>query len=563
MRSRAWLALALSMLVWAPGAAADVTPDYYPLPTGHTIAGGVTADGAGNIWFGVQAPPRSGQPTPSLARLIPAQASPGTGDGIAVFPTPDPPGIGCCGNQLRSVTFNPKAGDGKLYYVRSDGTVGSALPASLVPGQTTGFSSLMLPGHQDLWDIAPSPAGGAWFTEHSASNVAPTFYGDRIAYYNGGAPFEGPNVAIQNGNTSLNSSRYSAQPAGIAVAADGRPWFVEENPGLPGYRIASYGGNGDNYDEYLISPCENGAVAPCSGSNTGTGLTDVTIAPDGGVWFTNFLNRKFGRLDPATHAMVQYTLSSIDPSLGAGQPRQITTAPDGTLWMTTRQASYNGPGNALVRIVPTDTPTATVYPLAADRAPLALSADNAGNIWFGVTNPTAPSLVGRLAGVVGTTPDPDPGTGGGGGGGGTTPAPPTVAPGPPAKPPVLLKPATIGQAKLDPPQTGNGAINTNQICVGPPEAKCSVVYLIKEREYVTGFPSAKKKRKKHQPRVLGTKTVTLNGGQSAKVTVKLNKLGKRILKGKHKLKIVFTATQKVAGGKTKTVTRKTLTLRSK
>ena len=132
------------------------------------------------------------------------------------------------------------------------------------------------------------------------------------------------------------------------------------------------------------------------------------------------------------------------------------------------------------------------------------------------------------------------------------------------KPPVILKPATIGTAKLDPPQTGNGAINTNQICVGPPEARCSLVYLIKEHEYVTGFPSAvNKKRKKHQPRVLGTKTVTLNGGQSAKVTVKLNKLGKRILKGKHKLKIVFSATQKLPNGKTKTVTRKTLTLRSK
>ena len=192
----------------------------------------------------------------------------------------------------------------------------------------------------------------------------------------------------------------------------------------------------------------------------GTGLTDVTIAPDGGVWFTNFLNRKVGRFDPQTHTMVQYSLSSIDPSLSAGQPRQITTAPDGTVWVATRQASYNGPGNALVRIVPSDEPSATVYPLAADRAPLALTADNAGSIWFGVTNPTAPSLVGRLAGVVGTTPDPDPGTGGGGGGGGgggTTPAPPVVAPVPSTKPPVTLKPATIGTAKLDPPQTGNGA----------------------------------------------------------------------------------------------------------
>ena len=297
MRRSAWLVLTLSMLVWAPSAAADVTPDYYPLPTGHTIAGGVTADADGNVWFGVQGVPRSGQPTPSLARLTPAQASPGTSNGIATFPTPDPQNVNCCGNQLRSVAFNPV--DGKLYYVRSDGNVGRATPASMAPGQSTGIISTMLPGYQDLWDIAPSPAGGAWFTEHSASNVSPTFYGDRIAYYNGGAPVEGPNVAIQNGNTTLNGLRYSAQPAGIAVAEDGRPWFVEENPGNPGYRVATYSGSGDNYDEYLISPCEG--VSPCSGSFTGTGLTDVTIAPDGGIWFTNVLNHKFGRMDPATH----------------------------------------------------------------------------------------------------------------------------------------------------------------------------------------------------------------------------------------------------------------------
>ncbi len=561
MRRRAWLVLTLSMLVWTPGAAAAATPDYYPLPTGHTIAGGVTADGAGNIWFGVQGVPRGSQPTPSLVRLIPGQASPGTSNGMAPFPTPDPPGIGCCGNQLRSVTFNPK--DGKLYYVRSDGTVGSALPASLVPNQTSGFDSLMLPGHQDLWDIAPSPAGGAWFTEHSASNVAPTFYGDRIAYYNGGTPFEGPNVAIQNGNTSLNSLRYSAQPAGIAVSKDGRPWFVQENPGNPGYRVATYSGSGDNYEEYLISPCESSG-SPCSGSFTGTGLTDVTIAPDGGIWFTNVLNKKFGRLDPVTHVMVHYTMASI--GLGAASPRNITTAPDGTLWMTAYQGFTSATQNALVRIVPTAVgASATVYKTSPSNPPLSVGADNAGNIWFGVGNPSAPSLVGRLAGVVGAAPAPDPGGGGGGGGAGgaTTPAPPVIAPGPPATPPIVLKPATIGQAKLDPPQTGNGAINTNQICVGPPEARCSLIYLIKEHEYVTGFPSANKKRKQHQPRVLGTKTVTLHGGQKAKVTVKLNKLGKRILKGKHKLKIVFSATQKLANGKTKTVTRKTLTLRSK
>ncbi len=126
---------------------------------------------------------------------------------------------------------------------------------------------------------------------------------------------------------------------------------------------------------------------------------------------------------------------------------------------------------------------------------------------------------------------------------------------------------TTGRTSLTPPQVGNGAINTNQICVGPPEARCSVIYLIREREYVAGFPgagaSAAAKKKKPKPRVIGRKVVTLQGGQSAKVTVKLNALGRRILKAKKKLKVDFSATQTLAGGKTKVVSRKTLTLKSR
>jgi hypothetical protein len=550
MRRNAWIVGVVLLLAGAPAAMA-ATPEYFTFPAGYGVDDwGVTADGAGNVWFTAKSPPHGSQPTPSLGRLIPAQASPGTSNGIAFFPLPDPAGVNCCANQARGVTFNPA--DGKLYYVRDDGGLGSALPADLVAGTSSGFAALTLPGNVDLWDIAPSPAGGARFTEHSASNVGPTYYGDRIGYLNGSVT-EGPNIAIQDGASALSPSRYDAQPSGIAVDHAGRPWFVEESAGNPGYRIGTYGGGGNHYDEFQITPCEG--VNPCSGSYTGQGLTDVAIAPDGGVWFTNYLNKKFGRFDPGSHQMVQYTLTSIDPTLAGGIPWHITTAPDGTLWMTVRPSSYNGPGNAIVRIVPTAEPTATVTKLAGSAFALGIGADNAGNIWFG----TSENTIGRLAGVVGVTPAPTSEV--------PAPAPaPPVTPPAVVTPPVVLKPATIGTAKLDPPTTDNGAVNTNQICVGPPEARCALVYLIKEHEYVVGFPSSvhsKKKKAKHKPRVLGTKTVTLRGGQKAKVTVKLNTLGKRILKGKHKLKIDFTATQKLANGKTKTITKKTLTLRSR
>jgi hypothetical protein len=205
--------------------------------------------------------------------------------------------------------------------------------------------------------------------------------------------------------------------------------------------------------------------------------------------------------------------------------------------------------------LPTDVPVANIY-RTPGTTPLGVGADNAGNIWFGTIGSPGTHKVGRLAGVVGVVPAPtheDP-----------TPEPAPPAATPPTTPPIVLRPASTGQAKLDPPQVGNGAINTNQICVGPPEDTCSLVYLIKEHEYVTGFPHSKaramiaKAKKKPKLRVLGTKTVTLHGGQSAKVSVKLNALGKRLLKGKRKLRVDFTATQKLPGGKTKVLTKKTL-----
>jgi streptogramin lyase len=559
MRSRAWLILALSMLVCAPSAVADVTPDYYPFPAGYTDSGAsVTADGAGNIWFTAKGPSHvssvnSAQPTPTLARLVPGQAAPGTSTGFSFFPLPDPTPVNCCANQATAITFNKV--DGKLYYVRNDGGLGATLPSALVPGSSNGFDTVTLPVYQPMYDVTPAPAGGVWFTESGGTNTPP-YYGDRVAFYNGSVS-EGPNVAIQDGNTALNGVRYSSRPAGVTVDATGKVWFVENDPGNPGYRVASYSGAGSHYDEFQITPCE--ASSPCSGSYGGNGLTDVTVAPDGGIWFTNVLNRKFGRLDPSGHTMVQYTMASI--GLPAGQPFRITTAPDGTLWMTSYQGITNATNNAIVRIDPSATPTFQVIHTSPSAPPLGIAADNVGNIWFGLAPSGPTGLVGRLAGVVGVTPPSPADPGDGPPPALAVPAAPVNAP---ATPPAVLKPAAIGQARIDPPQTGNGAINTNQVCAGPPAARCSVIYLIKEHEYVTGFPSSvSKKRKKHQPRVLGTKTVTLNGGQSAKVTVKLNKLGKRILKGKHKVKVVFSATQKLANGKTKTVTRKTLTIRSK
>ena len=140
------------------------------------------------------------------------------------------------------------------------------------------------------------------------------FPGARVAQFNG-ALAEGPNIATQFGQTAIQSIRYDAKPDGVAVDKNGSPWFVESDPGNPGYRIARYTPGADHYDEWSL-PC--GPGSPCSGSFTGTGPRDLTIAADGGVWFTNELKKSFGHFDPATQAMEEYTLASVDPTIGQG-----------------------------------------------------------------------------------------------------------------------------------------------------------------------------------------------------------------------------------------------------
>jgi len=568
VRGTAALIALMMMLVCVPAAGADVTPDFYPLPTGYLISNfGVSADDHGNVWFSAQKPGTESaadavSQVAQLGRLATGQAIANTSGGFSFFPTPNPLGQNCCATQVRSLAYS-KA-EGRVYFIRSDGVYGSADPSQLQPDQPAGITDFRLEGLPDLGDIAVSPAQGqgVWFTERSTYNVAfppaspnaGQFPGARLAHWAGGF-FEGPNIATQFGNTALNALRYDAKPDGIAVDQSGTPWFAEADAGNPGYRIGRYSPPADHYDEWSLPCLPSGS--PCSGSFTGTGARDVTIEPGGAVWYTNEIQKSFGRFDPATAQFQQFTAGSIAPALASGTPRMLTTAPDGTIWMTVYGGAFNNPANAIVRIVPAatpaGTPTAKAYMTGPNDPPLGIGADGAGNIWFGDGNATAPGRLGRLAGVVGAPITPVAAGGGG------TPAPATPAG-------VTLKPTTSGTLKLTPIQTGNGQVSTDQICVGPPQARCALVYIISAHEYVQGFPgttAAAPKKPRRKPQVLGRKTVTLSGGQRAKVTIKLNALGKRILKKKHKLRIDFTATQTLDGGKTKVVVKKTLTLKVK
>jgi streptogramin lyase len=525
-------------------AAGAAVPEYFNLPAGYNASTGIAPAADGTVWF----PANPSTPNPALGRLDTAQAAPGTANGMTIHPTPLL-SSSCCANAVRSVAYDPV--NNRVWFVQNDGIVGFASPPTVSPGTSNGIHAT-LATTASLLDIAVAANGTAWFTENSSSNVSP-YPGGRIAQIDGGLSVsESDNIALQGGATTLNPLRYDSKPAGITTAADGTPWFAESDPGNPGYRIAR--GSGKGYVEYPIMPCWG---TPCSGSYTGTGPTDVAVAQDGSIWFTNQLHNEIGRLDPAGGTFTNYSLPAIDSGLANGQARAIAAAQDGTLWV----AEYGGisypNANAIIRIVPTQpTPTATVWHLGSNGYPFAVAPDTRGNVWFALGTASPPGRIGRLAGVVGAA------TGGGGGGSGGAGAT-TTTPGA-----TTLKPASVAAAKIGNPKGDGGTVTVDQICVGPPQDRCSLVYILSSRDYVTGFPgtharatAVDKKKKKAKAVILGQKTVTLRGGQHKKVTITLNAKGRTLLKSKGRLQVYFTATQKQANGKPKRVKTAKLTLK--
>ncbi len=535
------LAASAVLAALAPAAARAATPEFFPLPESRNINVGMVADPSGNVWFGADAANFFTTP-PELARLMPSLATPGTSNGINYFHTPKISDTECCSFGVRDIAFD--AENQRVWFTRGMGVVGFGTPAGMTAGTANGVQVALTPGAPSLSGIAIAPGGVAWFTEHSSNNVAPAFAGNRIASTNGSLIIDQyPDLWHQTG-VPEDSTRYDAEPAGVTIGKDGVPWFAEENSGYPGYRLAR--ASGGLYQEYQVKPCEPNP--PCSGSFSEPGIRSVATAADGSIWFTNLLKNSFGKFDIANSTFTQYSLPGIDPDLAGGQPFEIRLARDGTLWLA-QAGGFSAPkANAIVRIVPTDPPTATVYKLGAGKEPLSLAPDLNGNVWFGVTD-SSTGAIGRLPGVLGASlATADPGAG----------APGGTAPAAGAK---VVKPAGTGFARVNDPELRQGALRLNQICVGPPQDRCSLIYLLDTHEYVNGFPGTKPRARTTKRVVVGSKAVSLYGGESATVTVKLNAKGKKILKRDGVLHLTFHAAQKLAKGKTKVLKTKKLTIK--
>lgn len=110
---------------------------------------------------------------------------------------------------------------------------------------------------------------------------------------------------------------------------------------------------------------------------------DPAVAPDGSMWFTEQLQNKLGRLDPASGAFQEYPLKIEDSG-----PHGLVADASGNIWFT-------GNGKAYIGKLDPKTGDVKAYPMPDAKAedPHTAVFDSRGILWFTVQ---VGSMVGRL-----------------------------------------------------------------------------------------------------------------------------------------------------------------------
>ncbi len=172
-------------------------------------------------------------------------------------------------------------------------------PAALAAGPTIREFSTGLTANAQPNAIARGPDGAMWFTERSVAKVG------RIA---------------ADGTITEIPLTAGALPAGIVTGPDGNVWFTEYGTNMIGDINPS---TGKLIGEYPV----------------GSGLAPegIAVGSDGNLWVTLNSGRAVVRVIPSQtvpgtgDGLTVYSLSSND---SGPQPAEITSGPDGKLWVT-------------------------------------------------------------------------------------------------------------------------------------------------------------------------------------------------------------------------------------
>jgi virginiamycin B lyase len=161
----------------------------------------------------------------------------------------------------------------------------------------------------------------------------------------------------------FGQSPYLCAPTDITVGPDGALWFTESE----GNRIGRITTAGVITEFPLPTNCGQPAGDGCVPSA-------ITVGPDGALWFTENWGNKIGRITTAG-TITEFALSTNCPS--GCHPDDITVGPDGALWFTQNTR------NTIGRI--TTAGVITEFPLqnCVTCEPNGITAGPDGALWFG------------------------------------------------------------------------------------------------------------------------------------------------------------------------------------
>jgi streptogramin lyase len=361
----------------------------YPLPNQASSPSGITIGPDGAIWF-----TESGND--AIGRLDPSRAQPGTSDGITEYPVPT------AGAEPTEITVGP---DRNLWFTErgfNDGNrIGELAPAQAQPGTSDGITEYCIRGKGSTGQpcmtpaltqysyagleptgIVSGPDGRLWFTETNPYCSDPGLAGETAPdgqtltasscdpYDNGSGNDDGIGVvgAISTTGTvseyalpATQGQEQNDQPLMITSGPDGALWFTEYNASAIG----------------RITPA--GSITQYEIPGSDTQPTAITEGPDGQVWFalsgapSNGGNR-LAEINPASASpgtssgiglfpqlTAVYSCSSC--SAGSSQPAGLTAA-DGDGWFTEEAAGNIGsqPPQATTAPPPPSPPADEVKP---------------------------------------------------------------------------------------------------------------------------------------------------------------------------------------------------------